>query len=270
MPDGPGFEDPLEEKRYSVVPGLIHRYPDRVLMVLTNLCPLLCRHCTRKREWQGGVWVRGVDEIRLMLEYIRGNRAIRDVILSGGDPLSLSTHRLEEIISELRRIEHVEIIRIHSRFPVVLPQRIDSELCAMLSQYGPIWFNTQFNHPRELTEEAASACDRLVRSGIPVNNQSVLLKGVNDSLAIQLELCRGLLKIKVRPYYLFQCDEVLGTEHLRTSVECGVNIIAGMHGRTSGLAVPVFAVDLPHGGGKVPLSPNYMRKEGSVMVMKNY
>jgi len=205
-----------------------------------------------------------------MLKYIRGNRAIRDVIISGGDPLSLSTHRLEEIISGLRRIAHVEIIRIHSRFPVVLPQRIDNELCAMLSRYGPIWLNTQFNHPREITAETASACDRLLRSGIPVNNQSVLLKDVNDSLATQLELSHGLLKIKVRPYYLFQCDEVLGTEHLRTPVESGVNIIAGMCGRTSGLAVPVFAVDLPHGGGKVPLSPNYLLSEGNVMVLKNY
>lgn len=270
VPHSPGFEDPLEEKKHSVVPGLIHRYPDRVLMVLTNLCPLLCRHCTRKREWRGGIRVRTPDEIGLMLKYIRGNRAIRDVIISGGDPLSLSTHRLEEIISGLRRITHVEIIRIHSRFPVVLPQRIDNELCAMLSRYGPIWLNTQFNHPREITAETASACDRLLRSGIPVNNQSVLLKGVNDSLTTQLELCQGLLKIKVRPYYLFQCDEVLGTEHLRTPVESGVNIIAGMCGRTSGLAVPVFAVDLPHGGGKVPLSPNYLLSEGNVMVMKNY
>ncbi len=269
--DSPGFEDPLAEEKHSVVPGLVHRYPDRVLMVVTNLCPIRCRHCTRKREWWGGVRVRTPDEIELMLGYIRANRAIRDVIISGGDPLSLSTHRLEEIISGLRRINHVEIVRIHSRFPVVLPQRIDNELCTMLSRYGPIWFNTQFNHPREITAEAALACDRLLRSGIPVNNQAVLLKGVNDSLATQLELCQGLLRIKVRPYYLFQCDEVLGTEHLRTPVESGINIIAGMCGRTSGLAVPVFAVDLPHGGGKVPLSPNYLLSEGNaIMVMKNY
>ena len=266
-----GYEDPLEEQRESVVPGLIHRYPDRVLMVLTDICATLCRHCTRKREWKNGGWVRAADEVEAMLGYIRRHSEVRDVIISGGDPLTLSTRRLESVLAELRAISHVEVIRIGTRFPVVLPYRIDEELCGVLSKYGPIWLNTHFNHPREVTEEAAQACDRLLRAGVPVNNQSVLLRGVNDSVKTMTELCHRLLKAKVRPYYLFQCDEVQGTEHLRTSVETGVNIIEGMRGHTSGLAVPTFVVDLPHGGGKVSIQPDYIvsRNEGEI-VFRNY
>jgi len=268
---GIGFEDPLEERRDSVVPGLVHRYPDRVLMVLTDICPMLCRHCTRKREWQNGGWVRSHREVEVMLDYIRNHKTVRDVVISGGDPLTLSTPHLESVIFRLRRIEHVEIIRIGTRFPVVLPQRIDDELCAMLSKYGPIWLNTHFNHYRELTSEAAAACDRLVRSGVPVNNQSVLLRGINDTVAIQTKLCQGLLKIKVRPYYLFQCDEVEGTEHLRTPLETGLNIIEGMRGYTSGLAVPTFVIDLPQGGGKIPVQPNYiLGQTGDELLARNY
>jgi len=266
-----GMEDPLGEKEDSAVPGLVHRYPDRVLMVLTDICPMLCRHCTRKREWRHGVWTRTDSEIERMLDYIRNNSCIRDVIISGGDPLTLSTQHLGNILSKLREIKHIEIIRIGSRFPVVLPQRIDKELCAVLAKYGPIWFNTHFNHPHELTPEAIDACDRLLRSGIPVNNQSVLLRGVNDSVEIMTELCHGLLKAKVRPYYLFQCDEVQGTEHLRTPVEVGVGIIEGMRGHTSGLAVPTFVVDLVQGGGKVPLQPNYvLSMTDEELLLKNY
>ncbi len=268
---GIGTEDPLEEKRDSVVPGLVHRYPDRVLMVLTDICPMFCRHCTRKREWQNGGWVRTPREIEAMLDYIRQHQTIRDVVISGGDPLTLATPHLEDIISRLRRIEHVEIIRIGSRFPVVLPQRIDNELCAMLSKYGPIWLNTHFNHYREITPEAAAACDKLVRSGVPVNNQSVLLRGVNDSVETQTKLCQRLLRIKVRPYYLFQCDEVAGTEHLRTPIETGLKIIEGMRGYTSGLAVPTFVIDLPQGGGKIPLQPNYvLAQTGDKLLVRNY
>ena len=264
-------EDPLAEKRDSVVPGVVHRYPDRVLMVLTDICPMFCRHCTRKREWHNGGWVHSQGEIDTMLEYIRQHRGIRDVIISGGDPLTLSTRRLEAVISRIREIKHVEIIRIGTRFPVVLPQRIDDELCAMLSKYGPIWLNTHFNHYREITPEAAEACDRLLRSGVPVNNQSVLLRGVNDSVETQMRLCQGLLKIKVRPYYLYQCDEVRGTEHLRTSVEVGLKIIGGLRGHTSGLAVPTFVIDLSRGGGKVPLQPNYVVSQTEEeLVLRNY
>jgi len=266
-----GLEDPLAEKEDSIVPGLVHRYPDRVLMVLTDICPMLCRHCTRKREWHHGGWVRTEDEIEAMLDYLRRNEAIRDVIISGGDPLTLSTRRLGDMISRIRAIRHIEIIRIGTRFPVVLPQRIDAELCAMLSEYGPIWLNTHFNHPREITPEATEACDRLLRSGVPVNNQSVLLRGVNDNVETQLKLCQGLLRIKVRPYYLFQCDEVQGTEHLRTPVEVGIKIIEGMRGHTSGLAVPTFVVDLVDGGGKVPLQPNYVLSQTEdELLIKNY
>jgi lysine 2,3-aminomutase len=266
-----GREDPLDEKGDSVVPGLVHRYPDRVLMVLTDICPMFCRHCTRKREWRNGGWVRSPAQLEAMLGYIRGHKAIRDVIVSGGDPLTLSTPRLEGVISRIRAIEHVEIIRIGTRFPVVLPQRIDQELCDMLSRYSPIWLNTHFNHHREITPEAAAACDRLLRSGVPVNNQSVLLRGVNDSVAEQMKLCHGLLRIKVRPYYLFQCDEVQGTEHLRTPVETGLGIIEGLRGHTSGLAIPTFVIDLPQGGGKVPLQPDYIvaKKKGELL-LRNY
>jgi lysine 2,3-aminomutase len=268
---GIGTEDPLEEKRDSVVPGLVHRYPDRVLIVLTDICPMLCRHCTRKREWRHGGWVRTPSEIEAMLDYIGNHKAVRDVVISGGDPLTLSTPHLESVISRLRQIEHVEIIRIGSRFPVVLPQRIDEELCSMLSNYGPIWFNTHFNHYREITPEAAAACDRLVRSGVPVNNQSVLLRGINDSVETQTKLCQGLLTIKVRPYYLFQCDEVEGTEHLRTPLATGLKIIEGMRGHTSGLAVPTFVIDLPQGGGKVPVQPNYvLSQNGDRIIVRNY
>ncbi|MBP1707075.1 MAG: lysine 2,3-aminomutase [Chloroflexi bacterium] len=266
-----GQEDPLEEKRDSVVPGLVHRYPDRVLMVLTDICPMFCRHCTRKREWQHGGWVRKVEDIEPMLDYIRHNPQVRDVIISGGDVLTLSTDRLEKVLYKLRKIEHLEIIRIGSRYPVVLPQRIDDELCDMLSKYSPIWFNTHFNHPNEVTPEAARACDRLLRAGVPVNNQTVLLRGINDSVETQLKLSHCLLKAKVRPYYLFQCDEVQGTEHLRTPVETGIQIIDGMRGHTSGLAVPTFVIDLPSGGGKVPLQPDYVLSHTSErLILRNY
>lgn len=268
---GMGFEDPLAEKEDSVVPGLVHRYPDRALMVLTDICPMLCRHCTRKREWRHGGWVRTDAEINAMVDYLRSNNQIRDVIISGGDPLTLDTSHLELIIAKVRAIKHIEIIRIGSRFPVVLPQRIDAELCDMLSKYGPIWLNTHFNHPREITPESAAACDRLLRAGVPVNNQTVLLRGINDNLETITRLCQGLLKAKVRPYYLFQCDEVQGTEHLRTPVQTGIKIIEGMRGYTSGLAIPHFVVDLVQGGGKVPLQPNYvLSMTDDELFLKNY
>ena len=268
---GMGMEDPLEERRDSVVPGLVHRYPDRVLMVLTDICPMLCRHCTRKREWKNGSWVRGQEEVEKMLTYIRRHKNVRDVVISGGDPLTLTTKRLEEVISSLRKIDHVEIIRIGTRFPVVLPMRIDSELCDMLSEYGPIWVNTHFNNPREITKEAAGAVDRLLRAGVPVNNQTVLLRGVNDNVETAKKLFQGLLRIKVRPYYLFQCDEVQGTEHLRTPVETGIKIIDGLRGHTSGLAIPHYVIDLPFGGGKVPVQPNYvLAQDDSELLIRNY
>jgi len=253
------------------VPGLVHRYPDRVLMVLTDICAMLCRHCTRKREWQHGGWIHSPEQVERMLDYIRKNPQIRDVIISGGDPLTLSTHQLEKVLAALRQIKHVEIIRIGTRFPVVLPQRIDAELCSMLSNYGPIWLNTHFNHQNEITPEAAAACDRLLRAGVQVNNQSVLLHGINDTVDTQLKLCHGLLKAKVRPYYLFQCDQVQGTEYLWTPVEVGLRIIEGMRGHTSGLAIPNYVIDLPDGRGKIPMSPNYvLSRTDSEFVVRNY
>lgn len=255
---GLGAADPLAEAALSPVPGLVHRYPDRALIITNNICPVLCRHCNRKRQWRQGPWIQPDRAFDPMLAYIRQNNRIRDVILSGGDPLSFSTGRLERIIAGLRRIEHVDIIRIGTRYPVTLPQRITAQLCAMLSRYGPVWINTHFNHPRELTAEAARACDRLVRAGMPVSNQCVLLRGINDTLAVQEQLCRGLLKIKVRPYYLFHTDDVQATEHLRTPVAAGIEIMAGLRGKLSGLGLPAYVVDLPGGGGKIPLQPDYI------------
>ncbi|MBL7071111.1 MAG: KamA family radical SAM protein [Candidatus Omnitrophica bacterium] len=251
-------DDPLDEEADSVLPGLVHRYPDRVLVTLTNMCPVYCRHCTRKRDWCGSRWARKPQELASIYQYISQHKEVRDVILSGGDPLILSNERIEAVLKSLRDIPHVEIIRIGTRCPVVLPQRIDDGLVSVLRKYRPIWVNTHFNHPREITKESSMACDRMVSSGIPVNNQSVLLKGVNDSTETMTKLCQGLLRISVRPYYLFQCDPVSGTGHLRTSIEKGLEIIKGMRGFTSGLAVPNFVVDGMEGHGKVPLQPDYL------------
>ncbi len=266
-----GQPDPLEEEEDMAVPGLVHRYPDRVLMQVTNLCPMNCRHCTRKREWKEGIWTRTDAEIDRMVEYLAKTPQVRDVLLSGGDPLVLTTPKLEKILSKLRAIPHIEILRIGTRFPVVLPQRIDDELCSMLSRYRPLWINTHFNHPREITREAALACDKLQCAGIPMNNQSVLLKGVNDSLPVMKALCHELLKIGVRPYYLYQCDPIKGAEHLRTSIWKGIEIIEGLRGHTTGFAVPQFVIDAPGGGGKIPVGPNYLLGEtGDGVILRNY
>lgn len=251
-------DDPLGEEDDTVLPGLVHRYPDRVLIILTNMCPVYCRHCTRKREWCNRKWVRSAKELEAIYDYIRQHKEIRDVILSGGDPLTLSTNKLETVLSNLRNINHVEIIRIGTRCPVVLPQRIDDELVYTLKKYRPLWLNTHFNHPNEITKESAEACDRILCSGIPINNQSVLLRGVNDNVETMTKLCQGLLRIGVRPYYLFQCDPVSGTGHFRTSIDKGLEIIKGMRGFTSGLCVPTFVVDGLEGQGKVPLQPDYV------------
>ncbi len=266
-----GEPDPLQEEEDMPVPGLVHRYPDRVLMQVTNVCPMNCRHCTRKREWEEGLWTRDDHEIDRMVEYLEKTSRVRDILISGGDPLVLGTAKLDRILAKLRAIPHIEIIRIGTRFPVVLPQRIDQELVDTLSKYRPLWVNTHFNHPREITREAALACDILQRGGMPMNNQSVLLKGVNDSLPVMRSLCHELLKIGVRPYYLYQCDPVKGTEHLRTSIWKGIELIEGLRGHTTGFAVPQFVIDAPGGGGKIPIGPNYMldeTKDG--VILRNY
>ena len=266
-----GDPDPLEEEEDMPVPGLVHRYPDRVLLQATNLCPMNCRHCTRKREWEEGIWTRTDPEIDRMIDYLAKTPQVRDVLISGGDPLVLSTSKLEKILAKLRAIPHLEIIRLGTRFPVVLPQRIDDELVAMLSRYRPLWVNTHFNHPRELTEEAAVACEKLQRGGMPMNNQSVLLRGINDDIETMRALCHGLLKIGVRPYYLYQCDPVKGTDHLRTSVWKGIELVEQLRGHTTGFAVPQFVIDAPGGGGKIPVGPNYFLGETEDGVMlRNY
>jgi len=267
-----GADDPLDERADSPVPGLVHRYPDRALLVVTDICPLLCRHCTRKREWDGGTWwIRRPSEIAAAVEYLRATPAIRDVIISGGDPLTLDNARLGEILAQLRTVPHLEIIRFGTRFPVVLPQRIDAEFCRLCDRYGPIWLNTHFNHPNEITPEAERAVRELLRAGVPVNNQTVLLRGINDTVDIQKRLSHALLRIRVRPYYLYHADEVRGTEHLRTPVERGLEIIEGLRGHTSGLGVPTFVVDVPGGGGKIPLHPNYVVSwTEDALVVRNY
>lgn len=252
-----GEDDPLREERSSV-PGLTHRYPDRVLLVISNTCSMYCRHCTRKRIMAEGA-VRPVDLDR-MIAYITAHTEIRDVIVSGGDPLMLSTSRLEEVLKRVRAIPHVQIIRIGTRVPCVLPQRVDDELCSMLGKYHPLWINVQFNHPRECTPEATRACDKLLRAGVPLNNQSVLLRGVNDDADTMRDLIHGLLRMRVRPYYLFQCDPVRGSEHFRTSIAKGVAILEQLRGHTSGLSVPTYVIDLPGGGGKVPVGPEYLMR----------
>ncbi len=265
-----GEDDPLHEE-HSGIPGLTHRYPDRVLLVISNTCAMYCRHCTRKRIMGEGA-VRPVDLDR-MIDYIKSHTEIRDVIVSGGDPLMLSTSRLEEVLSRVRAIPHVQIIRIGSRVPCVLPQRIDAELCGMLSKYHPLWINVQFNHPRECTPEATRACDMLLRAGIPLNNQSVLLRGVNDDAETMRALIHGLLRMRVRPYYLFQCDPVRGSEHFRTSIAKGISLLEQLRGHTSGLSVPTYVIDLPGGGGKVPVGPEYLMhydERAGTAVLRNF
>ena len=271
LKDHKAQEDPLYENKFMPVPWLVHRYPDRVLVNSSNMCAMNCRHCTRKREWAKGRVMRTLLDIDRMAYYVSRHKEIKDVIISGGDPFLYSTDRLEYIIKKFRDIKHVQIIRIGTRAPVVLPQRVDDSLVSMLKKYRPIWLNTQFNHPNEITKESKFACEKILTAGIPVNNQSVLLKGVNNNVKIMNELCRGLLSIGVRPYYLYQCDMVKGASHFRTSLSEGVDIIKSMRGRVSGMAIPHFVVDLPEGGGKVPLEPEYiMKRSGRKIIFKNF
>ena len=265
------LEDPLDEDVDSPVPGLTHRYPDRVLFLVTDQCSMYCRHCTRRRF--AGQNDMGVPRDRLdaAIEYIRNTPQVRDVLLSGGDCLLVSDDVLEYIIKELRTIPHVEIIRLGSRTPVVLPQRITDDLCNMLKKYHPIWLNTHFNHPKELTEEAKVACEKLANVGIPLGNQSVLLRGINDCTHIMKDLVHGLVKMRVRPYYIYQCDLSMGIEHFRTKVSKGIEIIESLRGHTSGYAVPTFVVDAPGGGGKIPVMPQYLISSSSTkVVLRNY
>lgn len=265
------MDDPLAEDVDSPVPGLTHRYPDRVLLLVTDQCSMYCRHCTRRRMAGATDKAMPGDQVERALEYIRNTPQIRDVLISGGDGLLISDHHLEKIISSLRAIEHVEIIRIGTRVPVVMPQRITEDLVAMLKKYHPVWVNTHYNHPKEITSEAKAALARLADAGIPLGNQSVLLKGVNDCVGVMKTLVHQLVKNRVRPYYIYQCDLSKGIEHFRTSVDKGIEIIEGLRGHTSGYAVPTYVVDAPGGGGKIPVMPQYLISQSPErVVLRNY
>lgn len=263
--------DPLHEDVDSPVPFLTHRYPDRVLFLVTNLCSMYCRHCTRRRL--AGLEDAPVTQAHIdgAIDYIRKTPEVRDVLVSGGDPLVLGDDVLEYVLKHLRSIDHVEIIRIGTRTPVVLPQRITPELCSMLKKYHPLWVNTHFNHPKEVTRESRRACELLADAGIPLGNQSVLLRGINDCPHIMKKLVHELVKMRVRPYYIYQCDLSMGLEHFRTPVAKGIEIIEHLRGHTSGFAVPTFVVDVPGGGGKIPVGPDYLISQGErKVVLRNY
>lgn len=265
------LHDPLSEEVDSPVPGLTHRYPDRVLFLITDQCSMYCRHCTRRRfagQRDAGVsW----DLIEQGIEYIRRTPEVRDVLLSGGDALLMADQKLEEIIKRLREIPHVEIIRIGTRTPVVMPQRITDDLVSMLKKYHPIWLNTHFNHPKEITPAARQACEKLADAGIPLGNQSVLLRGVNDNPETMKRLVLELVKIRVRPYYIYQCDLSMGIEHFRTKVSKGLEIMEALRGHISGYAVPTYVVDVPGGGGKTPVMPQYLiSMSPTKVVLRNY
>ncbi len=264
--------DPLGEDNMSPVPGLVHRYPDRVLFLTTQFCSAYCRYCTRSRimnrdagyEFNPRQWDQAID-------YIAQTPVIRDVVLSGGDPMTLSDDRLEYLLSNLRRIPHVEMIRIGTKVPAVLPQRVTSKLVRMLKKYHPLYMSVHFTHPDELTPETSQACNRLADAGIPLGSQTVLLAGVNDDVDTMKRLMQGLLRIRVRPYYLYQCDPIIGSSHFRTPVRKGLEIIRGLRGHTSGYAVPSYVIDAPGGGGKIPILPDYVQGyDGTELVMKNY
>lgn len=267
------LDDPLDEDSDSPVPGLTHRYPDRALVLTTPACSMYCRFCTRKRvTLDRGGWDGPSHDEQRMMEYLQSHREIHDVIVSGGDPLMLPLKKLEWFLAELSSIKHIDVIRIGTRTPVTLPQKLfDPQLIEVMQKAGKVWIQTHFNHPAEITPEAARACRNLINAGMPINNHSVLLKGVNDSVATMRTLLRGLLRIKVRPYYLFHCDPVTGAGHFRTTIWKGLEIMEGLRGHMSGLAVPTYVVDGLHGAGKIPLMPNYLVSASeNAVILRNY
>ena len=265
-----GYVDPLNEEDLSPVPGLTHKYPDRVLFLVSSRCAMYCRFCNRKRKVGTSSMVTR-ETIREGLSYIRKTKTVRDVLLSGGDPLLLSDRKIYSILDQVRSIPHVDIIRIGTRVPCTLPQRITPRLADMLKGFHPLFINTHFNHPSEITPEAASACNLLTNAGIPLGCQTVLLKGVNNDSEIMKELFRKLLTIRIRPYYLFQADLVKGTSHFWTPLKEGIEIMAKLQGEVSGLSIPRFMIDLPDGGGKVPITPEYINGvDGNELLIKNY
>jgi|SRR5579863_466452 len=264
-------EDPLHEEKDMPVPNLVHRYPDRVLLFITNQCPIYCRFCTRKR-FVGSPGTLTPKELAQVVEYISNHKEIRDIILSGGDPLMVVDSLLERVLKALRTIPHLEIIRLGTRVPGTLPSRITDGLCSMLKKYHPIYMNLHFNHPDEITEDVAAACGKLADAGIPLGSQTVLLKGVNDDPQVMKRLMRSLLAVRVKPYYLYQTDLVTGTHHFRTAVEAGFEVIRALRGHTSGMGVPHFVIDAPGGGGKVAILPpdTLLALNGQEAVIKNY
>lgn len=265
--------DPLNEDGDSPVPGLVHRYPDRVLFLATGFCSVYCRYCTRSRMVGnvGGEYKHDMKQWENAIEYIKVHTEIRDVLISGGDPFTLADDKIEWLLSHLRKISHVEFIRMGTKIPVVLPQRITPALTKILKKYHPLWLSIHFTHPDELTPEVHEACARLADVGIPLGSQTVLLNGVNDSVDILKPLYQGLLRYRVKPYYLYQCDPVQGTAHFRTPISKGLEMIQGLRGHTSGYAVPQYIIDAPGGGGKIPLLPEYFKgKEGDFILLKNY
>lgn len=264
-------DDPLDEDHDSPVPGLVHRYPDRVLFLVHDFCATYCRYCTRSRVVGHGEITPNEKRLEKALDYIRQTDTIRDVLLSGGDPLALSEDRLEWVLSRLRAIPHVEFIRIGTKMPAVLPQRITPQLVRVLRKYHPLWMSLHFTHPDECTAEAYQACTRLADAGIPLGSQTVLLAGVNDNVETMKQLMHKLLMMRVRPYYLYQCDPISGSSHFRTPVSKGLEIIEGLRGHTTGYAVPNYVIDAPGGGGKIPLQPNYVvGREGNDLLLRNY
>ncbi len=263
--------DPCGEDKDSPVPGIVHRYPDRVLLLVTDQCATYCRHCTRRRLIDPKEHIVSPDKLEAAYDYIKANRKIRDVLISGGDPLMLADDVLEKIIANIKQIPHVEFLRLGTRLPVTLPQRITESLINIFKKYSPIWISIHFNHPKEITRRTKKACDMLSDNGIPLGSQTVLLKGINDRPYIMKKLMHELLKIRVRPYYIYQCDLARGIAHFRTSISVGINIMEKLRGFTSGYAVPTYVVDGPGGGGKIPVAPNYVISQAkNLFVLRNY
>jgi lysine 2,3-aminomutase len=265
-------EDPLEEEHDSPVPGLVHRYPDRVLFLVTEFCSTYCRYCTRSRiVGNGRSSLPQTARWEEAIHYIESNPSVRDVLLSGGDPLTLPDASLEWLLSRLRRIPHVEFLRIGTKAPVVLPQRVTPSLVRILKRFHPLWMSIHFTHPEELTPETTQACERLADGGIPLGSQTVLLSGINDDVSVLRKLVHGLLRTRVKPYYLYQCDPISGSSHFRTPVERGIEMIEGLRGHTTGYGVPSYVIDAPGGGGKIPLLPEYLvGREGGDLLLRNY
>ncbi|HPC74490.1 MAG TPA: KamA family radical SAM protein [Syntrophales bacterium] len=265
-------DDPLGEESDSPVPGLVHRYPDRVLFLVTNFCSTYCRYCTRSRILDHGNGIPpGKERWEQAIDYIASTPQVRDVLLSGGDPLTMSDESIDWLLQKLRAIPHVELLRIGTKAPVVLPQRITAKLTSVLKRYHPLWMSIHFTHPEELTPEVGQACARLADAGIPLGSQTVLLAGINDDVEVMTRLVHGLIKIRVKPYYLYQCDPISGSSHFRTSIEKGLEIIRGLRGHTTGYAVPTYVIDAPGGGGKIPLLPEYVvGRDDHHLLLRNY